>query len=52
MYPYLFPEIFNYIILLFDLMMTLGVLFLFVYVAKRLEKHDGYTKRQLHRIFW
>lgn len=50
MYPYLFPEIFQYTIPLYDLMIGVGVLSLLLYVAKRFEKQDGYTRKQTNQL--
>ncbi|NLF49216.1 MAG: prolipoprotein diacylglyceryl transferase [Acholeplasmataceae bacterium] len=50
MYPYLFPEIFGNTIPLYDLMIAVGIFFFLIYVATRLEKHHGFTRKQTNRI--
>lgn len=50
MYPYLFPEIFGYTIPMYDLLIIIGVFLMLIYVAKRLESKDGFTKQQTNRI--
>ena len=50
MYPYLLPQLFNNTIPLYDLMIVLGVFVMLFYVSRRLEKNDGYTKKQTNRL--
>ena len=50
MYPFLLEEIFGYAIPMYDLMIVIGVLFMIFYVAKRFEKHDGYTRKQTNKL--
>ncbi len=50
MYPFLLPEVFKYTIPMYDLMIIIGVFFMLVYVAKRFEKNDGYTRKQTNRL--
>ena len=50
MYPYLLPDIFDYTIPLYDLMIAIGIFALLLYVGKRLETQLGYTKKQANKI--
>lgn len=50
MYPFLLPEIFDYTIPMHDLMMIIGVFFMLIYVAYRLEKKEGYSRKQTNRL--
>jgi len=50
MYPYLLPEIFNYTIPLYDLMIAIGVLGMLFYVSRRFEKNDSFTKKQTNKL--
>ena len=50
MYPFLFPELFNYTVPMYDLLIILGVFLMLIYVAHRFEKNDGFTRQQTNRI--
>lgn len=50
MYPYLWPELFGFNIPMYDLLITIGVLFLMIYVARRFDNQDGYERRYSNRI--
>ena len=50
MYPYLLPEVFGTFIAMYDLLLVIGVLVLFIYVIHRFEKNDGLTKKQTRHI--
>ena len=50
MYPYLLPEVFGYTIPLYDLLIVIGVFLMLLYVANRLEKTNGYTKKQTNKL--
>lgn len=50
MYPFLLPEIFNYALPLYDILLVIGIILMFIYVIHRLEKMDGFTRQQTNRI--
>jgi len=50
MYPFLLPEIFDYTIPLYDLMIAIGLLAMMFYVARRFEKDNGFSKKQTNRL--
>jgi len=50
MYPFLFPELFNYTVPMYDLLIIFGVFLMLIYVAHRFEKNDGFTRQQTNRI--
>lgn len=50
MYPYLLPEIFNYSIPMYDLLIMIGISLMLVYVINRFEKRDGFTRTQTNRL--
>ena len=50
MYPFLLPELFDYTIPMYDLMVIIGVFLMIIYVIYRLDRFDGYTKKQTNRI--
>ncbi len=50
MYPYLLPEVFGTFIAMYDLLLVIGVLVLFIYVIHRFEKNDGLTKKQTNLL--
>lgn len=50
MYPFLLPEFFDYTIAMHDLMMIVGVFFMLVYVGYRLEKKEGFSRKQTNRL--
>ena len=50
MYPFLFPELFNYTVPMYDLLIIIGVFLMLIYVAYRFEKNDGFTRQQTNRI--
>ncbi len=43
MYPYLLPQIFGYMIPLYDVLILIGIFAMLLYVVRRFEKHDGYS---------
>jgi len=50
MYPFLLPELFNYTVPMYDLLIIIGVFLMLIYVAYRFEKNDGFTRKQTNRI--
>jgi phosphatidylglycerol---prolipoprotein diacylglyceryl transferase len=50
MYPFLLPEIFGYTIPMYDLLIFIGIFLMFLYVSRRFEKQDGYSRKQTNRI--
>ncbi len=50
MYPFLLPEIFDYTIPMYDLLVFIGIFLMIIYVVYRLDRHDGFTKKQTNRI--
>ena len=50
MYPFLLPEIFNYLLPLYDILLVIGVILMFLYVINRFEKKEGFTRQQTNRI--
>lgn len=50
MYPFLWKEVFGYSIAMYDLLTAIGIFGMLLYVGNRLEKHDGYTRKQANRI--
>lgn len=50
MYPFLLPELFNYTIPMYDLMIVIGVVLMIFYVANRFEKQNGYTRSQANKL--
>ncbi len=50
MYPWLLPDIFEYNLPMYDLMIMVGIFVMLAYVAHRLEKKDGYTRKQTNRL--
>lgn len=50
MYPYLFPEIFNNSIAMYDLLIVIGIVMMLIYVTRRFEKNDGFTRQQTNRL--
>lgn len=50
MYPYLLPEIFNYTIPMYDLLIMVGISLMLAYVINRFEKRDGFTRQQTNRL--
>ena len=52
MYPYLLPEIFNYTIPMYDIMIGVGVLSMIIYVTIRFEKKDGFTHKQTNKLLY
>jgi phosphatidylglycerol---prolipoprotein diacylglyceryl transferase len=50
MYPFLFPELFNYTVPMYDLLIIFGVFLMLIYVAHRFDKNDGFTRQQTNRI--
>jgi phosphatidylglycerol:prolipoprotein diacylglycerol transferase len=50
MYPFLLPEVFGYTFAMYDLMLIFGIIMMFVYVIRRFEKKEGYTRSQTNRL--
>lgn len=50
MYPFLLPNTLGNSVPLYDLMIVIGVFLMFLYVAYRLEKIDGYTRKQTNLL--
>jgi phosphatidylglycerol:prolipoprotein diacylglycerol transferase len=50
MYPYLLPDIFGKSIALYDLMIGIGVFLMFIYIANRFDKTDGFTRKQTNLL--
>jgi len=50
MYPYLLPDVFGLSIPLYDLMIGIGVISMLVFIAQRLEKRNGLTRKQSNKI--
>ncbi len=50
MYPFLLPEIFGYTIPLYDVFVFIGLAMMLVYVIRRFDSKDGFTKKQTNRI--
>ncbi|XMB71550.1 prolipoprotein diacylglyceryl transferase [Mycoplasmatota bacterium WC30] len=50
MYPYLLPDVFGYNLPMYDIMIMLGLFVMLAYVARRLEKQDGYTRKQTNKL--
>jgi phosphatidylglycerol:prolipoprotein diacylglycerol transferase len=50
MYPFILPNVFGYNIVVYDILVLVGVFAMLFYVAHRLEKQNGYTKKQTNRL--
>lgn len=50
MYPWLFRDVFGYLLPVYDILIIIGVLLMLFYVANRLEKRDGYNRKQSNKI--
>lgn len=50
MYPFILPDIFGYVLPVYDLLIIIGVFLMLLYVANRFEKTDGFTHKQANRI--
>lgn len=50
MYPWLFPDVFDYTFPMYDLLIMIGIFVMLAYVARRLEVRDGYTRKQTNRL--
>ncbi len=50
MYPFLLPEVFNYTMAMYDLLLVIGIFAMFIYVIKRFENNDGFSKKQTNRL--
>jgi phosphatidylglycerol:prolipoprotein diacylglycerol transferase len=50
MYPFLWEEVLGYNVAMYDLLTAIGVFGMLLYVGDRLEKKDGYTRRQANKI--
>jgi phosphatidylglycerol---prolipoprotein diacylglyceryl transferase len=50
MYPFLFPELFNYTIPMYDLLVFIGIFLMLIYVIRRLDRQEGFTYKQTNRI--
>jgi phosphatidylglycerol:prolipoprotein diacylglycerol transferase len=50
MYPYFWPDLFGYNLPMYDLMITIGILFLMIFVARQFDLRDGYERKYSNRI--
>jgi phosphatidylglycerol:prolipoprotein diacylglycerol transferase len=50
MYPFLLPEVFNYTMAMYDLLLVIGIFAMFIYVIKRFENNDGFSRKQTNRL--
>ena len=50
MYPYLLPEIFNNTLPMYDILIMLGIFIMLLYVSRRFEKTDGFSKKQTNQL--
>ncbi|MDC0559145.1 prolipoprotein diacylglyceryl transferase [Candidatus Izimaplasma bacterium] len=50
MYPYLLPDVFGYVIPLYDVMIVIGVFLMLVYIIKKFDTTDGFSKKQTNRL--
>ncbi len=50
MYPYLLPEIFGQSIPMYDVMIGIGVLAMLLYVTRRFERLDSYSRTQTNHL--
>jgi phosphatidylglycerol:prolipoprotein diacylglycerol transferase len=52
MYPFIMPDVFGYVLPVYDLLLITGVFLMLLYVANRFEKTDGFTHKQANRILF
>ncbi len=50
MYPFLWEEVLGYNVAMYDLLTAIGVFGMLMYVGNRLEKNDGYTRKEANKI--
>ena len=50
MYPYILPDFFNQLVPTYDFLLITGVFIMLLYVMKRFEKKDGFTRDQTNKI--
>jgi len=50
MYPFFWEEVFGYNIAMYDLMITIGILGLLIYVSRRFDGSDGYLRKNSNRL--
>jgi len=50
MYPYLLPNIFEYSLPMYDLLVLLGIVLMIIYVVNRLEKKEGLSRSQSNQV--
>jgi len=50
MYPFLLPEIFSYALPMYDLLILMGLSIMIIYVVTRLEKKEGFSRKQTTQI--
>lgn len=50
MYPYILPDVMGKLAPTYDFLLIFGVFVMILYVIRRLEKGDGYTREQTNRI--
>lgn len=50
MYPYLLPQIFGKLVPVYDFLLIFGVFMMILYVIRRFENKDGFTRNQTNRI--
>ncbi|AIO19483.1 Prolipoprotein diacylglyceryl transferase [Candidatus Izimaplasma bacterium HR1] len=50
MYPFLLPEIFKYSIPLYDVLLAIGIIAMFIYIINRFEKTDGFSRSATNRL--
>jgi phosphatidylglycerol:prolipoprotein diacylglycerol transferase len=50
MYPYLWKEVLGYTVPMYNLMIAIGIFFMLVYVARRFEKTDGFSRKEANKL--
>ncbi|MBU0997510.1 MAG: prolipoprotein diacylglyceryl transferase [Firmicutes bacterium] len=50
MYPYLWEEVFGYNLPMYDIMITIGLFFMMLYVAWRFEKIDHFSRKETNKL--
>lgn len=50
MYPFFWEELFGHSIAMYDLLTAIGGLLMLIYVSKRLENQEGYSRKQADRF--
>lgn len=50
MYPFILPEIFNYSIATYDLILISGVIIMMFYIAYRFDTNDGFSRKETNRL--